>query len=94
MEPKAGPDETFVVIRYTLKNTSKEPIGRSNQPRAQAAHNVATFREGNCDARLSRSRTYRDETIDAEDGTVSLVSAQGKRVAWSPARYCGDQADA
>lgn len=32
--------------------------------------------------------------MDAEAGTVSLASPQGKSVAWSPARWGGDQAEA
>ena len=32
MGPKLSPGETFVVIRYTLKNISAKPIERANQP--------------------------------------------------------------
>ena len=67
-----------------------EPCGLS---RAEAAHaasyvpgSVVTFRQGNRDARISRGRAYRVDAIDAEAGTVALVSPQGKRVSWSPAR--------
>jgi ATP-dependent exoDNAse (exonuclease V) alpha subunit len=75
-----------------------EPCGLS---RAEAAHaasyapgSVVTFRQGNRDARISRGRAYRVDADDAEAGTVALVSPQGKRVAWSPARWGGDQAEA
>lgn len=69
--------------------------------KAEASHagsyalgSVVTFRQGNRDARISRGRAYRVHAVDAEAGTVALVSPQGKRVAWSPARWGGDQAEA
>jgi hypothetical protein len=75
-----------------------EPCGLSKAEAGHAASytpgSVVTFRQGNRDARLSRGRAYRVEAVDAEAGTVSLVSPQGKRVAWSPARWGGDQAEA
>ncbi|MES1996308.1 MAG: AAA family ATPase [Pseudomonadota bacterium] len=96
-------------IRFALLNdgtlgqdavvaTVLEPCGLSKAEAGSAASyvpgSVVTFRQGNRDARLSRGRAYRVESIDAEAGTVSLVSPQGKTVAWSPARWGGDQAEA
>ncbi len=78
--------------------TVLEPRGLSRAEAGVAASyvpgSVVTFRQGNRDARLSRGRAYRVEAIDAETGTVALVSPQGKKVAWSPARWGGDQAEA
>ncbi len=50
-------------------------------------------------ARQSRTaaeqgRAYRVESIDAEAGTVSLATPQGKAVAWSPRRWGSDRAEA
>lgn len=78
--------------------TVLEPCGLSKAEAGSAASyfpgSVVTFRQGNRDARLSRGRAYRVDAVDAEAGTVSLVSPQGKRVAWSPAQWGGDQAEA
>jgi hypothetical protein len=55
---------------------------------------IVTFRRGSREQRLSRGRAYRVEATDAEAGTVSLATPPGKSVAWSPARWGGDQAEA
>jgi conjugative relaxase-like TrwC/TraI family protein len=81
-----------------LVATVLEPCGLTKAEAASAASytpgSIVTFRQGNRDARLSRGRAYRVEAVDAEASTVSLVSPQGKKMAWSPARWGGDQAEA
>ena len=66
--------------------TVLEPCGLSKAETGSATSyvpgSVVTFRQGNCDARLSRGRAYRVDAVDAEAGDVSLVSPQDKTVAW------------
>ncbi|BAK67367.1 hypothetical protein SLG_26920 [Sphingobium sp. SYK-6] len=63
-------------------------------PPATPPARSSLVRRGNREQRLSRGRAYRVESIDAEAGTVSLARPQGKSIAWSPARWGGDQAEA
>lgn len=78
--------------------TTLEPLGLTRAEASDAASyspgQIVTFRRGSREQRLSRGRAYRVESIDAEAGTVSLNTPQGKAVAWSPARWGGDQAEA
>ena len=78
--------------------TTLEPLGLTRAEASDAASyapgQIVTFRRGSREQRLSRGRAYRVESIDAEAGTVSLATPQGKSVAWSPARWGGDQAKA
>lgn len=69
--------------------------------RAEAAHaasyapgSIVTFRRGSREQRLSKGIGYRVSAVDADAGTVALVSPRGRRVDWSPARWGGDQAEA
>ena len=75
-----------------------EPCGLTRAEAATAASyapgQVVTFRSGSRAERLSRGRAYRVQSIDADKGTVALATPQGKTVAWSPARWGGDQAEA
>lgn len=52
------------------------------------------MRRGSREQRLSKGIGYRVSAVDADAGTVSLVSPTGRRVDWSPARRGGDQAEA
>jgi ATP-dependent exoDNAse (exonuclease V) alpha subunit len=78
--------------------TTLEPLGLTRAEASDAASyapgQIVTFRRGSREQRLSRGRAYRVESIDAEAGTVSLGTPQGKAVTWSPARWGGDQAEA
>ncbi|MCV0382808.1 MAG: AAA family ATPase [Erythrobacter sp.] len=78
--------------------TTLEPLGLTRAEASDAASyapgQIVTFRRGSREQRLSRGRAYRVESIDADMGTVSLATPQGKSVAWSPARWGGDQAEA
>lgn len=69
--------------------------------RAEAAHaasyapgSIITFRRGSREQRLSKGIGYHVAAIDADAGTVALVSPKGRKVDWSPARWGGDQAEA
>jgi len=78
--------------------TTLEPVGLTRAEASDAASyapgQIVTFRRGSREQRLSRGRAYRVDAIDAEAGTVSLATPQGKSVTWSPARWGGDQAEA
>jgi hypothetical protein len=78
--------------------TTLEPLGLTRAEAADAASyapgQIVTFRRGSREQRLSRGRAYWVDAINAEAGTVSLATPQGKRIAWSPARWGGDQAEA
>jgi len=82
----------------TITATTLEPLGLTRAEAADAASyapgQIVTFRRGSREQRLSRGRAYRVEAINAGAGTVSLATPQGKAVAWSPARWGGDQAEA
>jgi len=55
---------------------------------------IITFRHSSREQRLSRGRAYQVGSIDADMGTVSAATPQGKSVIWSPARRGGDQTEA
>ncbi|MCV0382818.1 MAG: relaxase domain-containing protein [Erythrobacter sp.] len=78
--------------------TTLEPLGLTRAEASDAASyapgQIVTFRRGSREQRLSRGRAYRVEAIDAEAGTISLATPQGKAITWSPARWGGDQAEA
>lgn len=78
--------------------TTLKPLGLTRAEASDAASytpgQIVTFRRGSREQQLSRGRAYRVESIDAEAGTVSLATPQGKPVTWSPARWGGDQAEA
>lgn len=43
---------------------------------------------------IARGQGYRIESINAEAGTVGLLSPKGRKVDWSPARWGGNEAEA
>lgn len=53
-----------------------------------------TFRRGSREQRLSKGIGYTVDAVDADAGTVALVSPKGRKVAWQPTRWGGDQAEA
>lgn len=53
-----------------------------------------TFRRGSREQRLSKGIGYTVDAVDADAGTVALVSPKGRKVTWSPGRWGGDQAEA
>ena len=59
-----------------------------------ARDQIVKFRRGNREQRLSRGRACLIDCVDVEAGTVSLAMPQGKCIAWSPARWGGDQTEA
>ena len=80
--------------RSSRATTSVSPSRTKSSAASYTPGQIVTFRRGSREQRLSRGRAYRIESIDAEAGTVSLATPQGKSVAWSPARWGGDQAEA
>jgi conjugative relaxase-like TrwC/TraI family protein len=74
-----------------------EPCGLTRAEAARAASYqpgcIVTFRKG---AKLQPRPGigYRIEAVDAETGTVRLLDPKGKAVAWQPARWGADQAEA
>tara|TARA_Y100001947_G_scaffold158768_1_gene172963 strand:+ start:1516 stop:4278 length:2763 start_codon:yes stop_codon:yes gene_type:complete len=78
--------------------TTLEPVGLTRAEASEAASytpgQIVTFRRGSREQRLSQGRAYRVRAVNADAGTVSLTTPQGKAVAWSPARWGGDQAEA
>lgn len=78
--------------------TTLEPLGLTRAEASDAASyapgQIVTFRRGSREQRLSRGRAYQVDAIDAEAGTVSLATPQGKAITWPPARWGGDQAEA
>ena len=53
-----------------------------------------TFRRGSREQRLSKGIGYTVDAVDADSGTVALVSPKGRKITWLPARWGGDQAKA
>lgn len=75
-----------------------EPCGLT---RAEAAHAVSyvpgqlvTFRRGSRVERLSKGIGYRVDAVYADAGTVGLITAKGRKIERSPARWGGDHAEA
>ena len=71
--------------------TTLEPVGLTKNEASEAASytpgQIVTFRRGSREQRLSQGRAYRVRAVNADAGTVSLTTPQGKAVAWSPARW-------
>jgi hypothetical protein len=78
--------------------TTLEPLGLTRAEASDADSyspgQIVTFRRGSCEHRLSRGRAYRVDAVNAKAGMVSLATPEGKSVAWSPARWGGDQVEA
>lgn len=78
MGPKAGSGNTFVVVRYTMKNTSKEPVSRGDQPTVQLIDADGQSYEPDREAEALESIKNEDEIGPLNPGVTTKQTAVWK----------------